>query len=72
MLVAHGAQVGQAVAAVGEHDGQVSDHPAGIVAAAPLARPGQAFRNRLCQAEPVGRLGQQRSAPACEALHCGR
>jgi len=36
-LVAHGAQVGKAVAAIGKHDRQIAQHAARIVSAAPLA-----------------------------------
>jgi hypothetical protein len=41
LLVAHGAQIRKAVAAVGEHHREVADDPAGVVPAAPLAHPGK-------------------------------
>jgi hypothetical protein len=41
LLVAHGAQIRKAVAAVGEHHRQVAHDPAGVVPAAPLAHPGK-------------------------------
>ena len=62
LLVAHRAQVGQAVAAVGQHDRQIAHHAAGIVPAAALAHRGQAVRERPRQPQPVGRLGQQSRA----------
>ncbi len=65
LLLAHGAQVGQAVAAVGQHHRQVAHDAARIVPAAPLAHRRQTLRQRRRQAEPVGRLGQQ-PAPACD------
>jgi hypothetical protein len=62
LLVAHGAQVWQAVAAVGQHHRQVAHDAAGVVSAAPLTHRGQPARQRPRQAEPVGRLGQQPGA----------
>jgi hypothetical protein len=58
LLVAHGAQVGQAVAAVGQHHRQVPHDAARIVPAAPRAHPRQTLRQRRGQPQPVGRLGQ--------------
>jgi hypothetical protein len=62
LLVADRAQIRKAVAPIGEHHRQVAHHPAGIVPAPPLAHPDKAPRQRPCQAQPVGRLGQQRRA----------
>jgi hypothetical protein len=58
LLVAHRAQVGQAIAAVGEHHHQIADDATGIVPEAPLAHRRQRARQRRRQPEPVGRLGQ--------------
>jgi hypothetical protein len=54
LLVTHGAQVGEAVAAVGQHHRQVADDAAGIMSAAPLTRRGQPARERPRQAQPIG------------------
>ena len=62
LLIAHGAQVGQTVAAVGQHHGQVPNDLAGVMPAAPLTRARQRARELAGQPDPVGRLGQQRRA----------
>jgi len=63
-LVAERAQVRQTVAAVGEHDRQVAQGAAGIVARAPLAHVANSLRQRLRQPDPVGEAAQQRRAGA--------
>ena len=63
-LVAERAQVAEAVAAVGEHDREVAEGAAGIVARAPLAQVANGPRQRLRQADPVGQAAQQRRAGA--------
>jgi len=63
LLIAQGSEVGQAVATVGEHHGEVAGHASGLVAH--LARVhaqgcSQAFR----EPQPVGQGGQQGGAGA--------
>jgi hypothetical protein len=55
LLIADGAQVRKAVAAVGEHHRHVPHDAAGIMAAAPLAHRRQALRERARESEAVGR-----------------
>jgi hypothetical protein len=62
LLVTDCAQVGQTVAAIGQHHCQVPDHAARIVPAAPLAHARQRPRERVGEPEPIRALGQQRGA----------
>ena len=64
LLIAERAQIGQAVAAVGEHHRQIADHAARVVAAVALTQPAKPDRQRPCQPGLVGDLGQQRAARA--------
>jgi len=61
-LVTDAAQVGQAVASVGEHHRQITGHTAPIVTTAPLAQSSELARERPRQAGLVGDLGEQRAA----------
>jgi hypothetical protein len=61
-LVADRAQVGQAVAAVGEHHRQITDHPARVMTGAALAQPGQLLGQLLGQPRAVGHPSQQAAA----------
>jgi hypothetical protein len=58
LLVAHRAQVGQAVAAVREHHRQIAHHPPRVVLAAPFAHRRQRARELPRQPKAVGRLRQ--------------
>ena len=49
LLVAHGAQVGEVLAAGGEHHREVAHHPAGVMDSAALAHRREAPRERLRQ-----------------------
>jgi hypothetical protein len=62
LLVAHRAQIGDALAAVGEHHGQVANDPARIMTTPPLFKAGQPPRQRACEPELVGDARQQRAA----------
>jgi hypothetical protein len=57
-LVADRTEVGQAVAAVGEHDRQIADHAAAVVAAGALLQRGELAGERPREAGPVGDLGR--------------
>jgi hypothetical protein len=58
LLVADRAQIGQAIAAVGQHHRQIPDDPAGIVAPTAFTHRRQRTRERVGEPEPIGRLGQ--------------
>ncbi len=60
-LIAKGPQIGQAVAAVREHHGQVANDPARIVGRGALAGRRHRRAEALGQPEPVGQLDQQRA-----------
>ena len=63
LLVSEGAQVGEAVAAVGEQHGEVADHASGLVAH--LARvAAQGLRQALREAQAVGQSAEQDGARA--------
>jgi hypothetical protein len=51
-----------AVAAVGQHHGQLSHDAAGMMTATPLAHRQKRPRQRVAEPEPIGRLGQRSGA----------
>jgi hypothetical protein len=55
VLIAHRAQIGQTIPAVGQHHNEVADDAARIVPAPPLAHLRQAARYRRRQPQPIGR-----------------
>ena len=61
-LIADHAQVGQAIAAIGEHHRQIANHAATVMAAGPQPRLAQRRRQRPRQTGLVGHSGQQRAA----------
>ena len=61
LLVAQRAQVGEAVAAVGEHERQVAHHPAGIVTRTPLAQALERIRKASRQPDAISDSGDKRS-----------
>ena len=62
LLVAHRAEIRHALAAVGEHHRQITDHPARVMTATPLLQPRQPQRQRAREPELVSDLRQQRAA----------
>ena len=62
LLLADRAEIGHALAAVGEHHRQIADHPARVMAATALLQARQPQRQRPRQPELVGDLRQQRAA----------
>jgi hypothetical protein len=63
LLVAQGAQIGEAVAAVGEHHGEVAHHAAGLMAHGPGVH-GEAANEAVREADGVGQTGEQSGAGA--------
>ena len=62
LLIAHRAEIRHALAAVGEHHRQITDHPARVMTATALLDRGQPQRQRLRQPQLVGHPRQQRAA----------
>ena len=66
LLIAHRAQVRQAVAAIGEHHRQIPDHPARVMPAAPLDAPPPA-RTTAPRVSPTrSATSASNAAPACD------
>ena len=65
LLLADRTEVSDALAAVGEHHREITDHPARVMATTPLLDRPQPDRQRPREPDRVGDLAQQR-APACE------
>ena len=61
-LIAHRAQIGEAVAAVGEHHRQVTDHASRVMTTAAGAQPGKLTRQRPGQASAISDPGEQTAA----------
>ena len=62
MLLADRSEVSDALAAVGEHHRQITDHPARIMTTTPLLEHRQSARQRTLEPDRVRDLGKQRAA----------
>jgi hypothetical protein len=60
LLVTDRAQVGQAIAAAGEHHREIPDHTAQVMTRPPLLEPSQLARQRAREPRPLSDLRQQR------------
>ena len=63
-LLAQGAEVREAVAAIGEAQRKVAQNPPAVVAARALAGIGEGLGEGACQPEAIGQLGDQRGPRA--------